>query len=112
MARTDITVTDGGYGMTLMTETAADQANGMSFSNDGRTILVVSNEDASAKTVTIAVNSDEFGRDVTESVTIPAGRISVSNFFPPSVYNQAANKVHLDFDADTSVKVAAFRMKG
>ncbi len=111
MARTDITVSTPTYGLALMTETAADASNEMSFSNDGKTILVVSNEHAStACNVTIAVNADEYGRDVTETLSIAAGRVGYSTFLPPQVYNQANNKVHVDFDVDTDVKVAAIRM--
>lgn len=111
MPRTAITVVDADYGLNLMAETAADQANGMSFVNDGRMVLVVSNEDASAKQVTLAVNPDAYGRDVTEQLSVPAGRVAMTSFLPPDVYNQAGSVVHVDFDADTDVKVGVFRLK-
>lgn len=112
MARTTATVQDMGLGaLQLLTEVAADQANGNDFVNDGNTILVVSNEDGStASTVTVGVNTDRYGRTKTLSLSCPAGRVLVAGPFAPEVFNTSAGKVNVDFSSGTNVKFAAMRL--
>lgn len=111
MARTVITVQDVPYqgSVNPVTFTAADQANGMEFANDGRTVLVVKNDDVAAKQVTIDSVPSSVGRtgDIVESVA--AGEISYHGPFIKAIWNQSGGVMHVDFDADTNLEVAALR---
>lgn len=119
MPRTAIPVTDmagtpGGDGAVLNNPsfTAADAANGMDFVNDGRVHLVVKNDDASQKQVTIVAVADQAGRATDEVVTIAAGQEAHFGRKHPRWWNQSDGKVQVDFDADTSVTVLAVRDRG
>lgn len=113
MVATNLTVQELPLGgLTLMTENAADASNGNSFLNDGNTIFVISNEDAStATTVGIEVNPDRYGRDKTLSLSVPAGRVAIAGPFDPAVFNQTGGKIALTFTSSTNVKVCPVRLK-
>jgi hypothetical protein len=84
MSQTALPVTplkDNNYAPVLAADlkvvlTVADNVNGNSFPLTGREILIISNPDVSAHTVTIASVADSLGRtgDIT-AYNIPAGEI-------------------------------------
>lgn len=98
-----------------ITFAAADQANGMTMENDGQSILLVKNDDASVKQVTIVSVKDELGRLGDIVKTVAATTIAV--FAPTRAvgFNQRSGddvgKTQVDFDADTSVTVAVLKIQ-
>lgn len=105
MARTALTVQTAALaGNQLVTENAADAANGNYFVNDGKTVLVVSNEHgATSTTVSATVNTDRFGRTKTFSLAVAAGRVGFFGPFPPEMFNQTGGVVNVDFTSGSSV---------
>lgn len=105
-------------GISNLTLTAADSVNGMMFVNDGRTILVVLNNDVSSKTVTIVSVPDENGRTGDIVLTVPAAvggfpGVAITDQLPTALFTQQATdpgNVYVTFSAATSVKVAAVRI--
>jgi hypothetical protein len=105
-------------GISNVTLTAADSANGMMFPNDGKTVLVVINNDVSSKTVTVVSVPDENGRTGDIVLTVPAAvggfpGIAITDQLPTALFSQQttdAGNVYVTFSAATSVKVAAVRI--
>lgn len=97
-----------------VTFNAVDAANGMMFPNDGRTILLVKNADAAAKTVTIRAVPDEAGRSVDLVVTVAAGKTALVPPLRPAWWNQRSGadmgQVYVDFSAATNTTVACNRL--
>lgn len=97
-----------------LTLTSADAANGHTMVNDGRTILLVQNYDASARTVTVKSVADPVtGRTGDIALSVPAASGGVAgtacfNFLPQHLFNQSGQSyVHVDINAATNVKLAA-----
>lgn len=93
--------------------TAVDQANGMFFINDGETVIMARNTDASPHAVTIDSVADQFGR-VGDIVMTPVAEsgvldgIAVSSRLPTHLFNQAGtNNCNVDFASATGMWVAA-----
>ena len=107
MPRTNIAVADSSQAGTTVTYAAADQANGMAFTNTGEEQLRVKNADAAGKTVTIA-SPGQCNQGFTHDLAggVEAGTEEVIGPFPPARFNQSDNKVNVDFSAATSVTVA------
>lgn len=105
-------------GIQNATLTAADSANGMMFPNDGRTVFVILNNDAAAKTVTIVSVPDENGRSGDIVLIVPAAAggfpgVAITDTLPPALFSQQnadAGNVYVNFSASTSVKIAAIRI--
>lgn len=123
MPRTTIPLTSVPGGASRYAEVdyeAADQSNGMAFKNDGRTLLLVKNGDASAKKVKVTSVADPTsGRtgdlgDLSSTVSVGAGKTEVFNFLDPNLFNQRtgdySGMILVDFDDDTSVEVAALKL--
>lgn len=115
MARTQIPVTTVARAAEgAVTFTAADAANGMFFNNDGRTVLLMKNADAASHTATIRSVPDENGRLGDIAVATAAGATNVSGVLPTALFNQTTagslGQVNVDFDAGTSVTVAAIQL--
>lgn len=123
MARTAIALTVVPGGLSRYAEgdfEAGDQSNGMAFKNDGRTILVVTNGDASAHKVKVTSVADpETGRtgdlgDLSAGITVGAGKTEFFNFLDPGRFNQRtgdyAGMVLVDMDDDTSMEFAAVQL--
>jgi hypothetical protein len=111
MARTAIAVQQvqknkGG----ALTFAAADQANGMSFPNDGNTLLRVKNTSGSPITVTVASVPCSHGRtsDIVQSVAATTGDAQIGPL-DPALFNQSGAVVNVDFSAATGVTVAAIK---
>jgi hypothetical protein len=105
-------------GIQNVTLTAADSANGMMFLNDGKTVLVVVNNDVAAKTVTIVSVPDENGRTGDIVLVVPAAAggfpgIAITDQLPTALFTQQstdAGNVYVSFSASTNLKVAAIRV--
>ena len=91
---------------------AADATNGNSFKNyNGKTFLIVDNQDAVSKTVTIdSLVKCDYGEDHDIQVSVPAGEQRWIGPFSPSRFNDSAGLVSFSVDDDTSVMVAAIRV--
>lgn len=112
MARTalvPVAAADEGVEITF---TAAN-VDGHSIPGGGNVRLLVTNGDASAKTVTIQTPATQGGLAVAEqAVTVPAGETWAIGPFDSRLYDRPsgaadAGKVYVDFSAVTSVTVAA-----
>lgn len=110
MARADISVQLIDRSGLEPSYTAAT-ADGEKFVNNGRVFIHVKNGDASQHTVTVQTPGTVDGLDVAErTVDIPAGEERIIGPFPPGHYNQADGKVYIDYDAVTSITLAAIRL--
>lgn len=113
MPRTAITVQSVSAFSALddITFTAGDAANDHEFINDGRSVVVQKNTDATAKTSTIIVPSSARVLD-NSTLTIPlvsAGggtELSISPILPQAIYNQSDGTVHIDLTDATGVSFA------
>lgn len=116
MPRTSIAVEEIPWqgGDNDLTFSAVDAANGMMFPNDGKTVLLVRNADAAAKTVTVRAVPDPFGRSVDLALVIAAGKTAMVGPLAPVAWNQTSGadlgRVYVDFSAATSTTVACARL--
>jgi hypothetical protein len=112
MARAVLTVVEAvNTGTTLSGVAGTDQ--GTSFANDGKTILVVTNADASDHTVTIQTPATVKSLAVGENtVTITANTSSLIGPFSTEAFNQSAGTVYVDFEAgeEAHLSCQAFRV--
>jgi hypothetical protein len=115
MPRTEITVQNVSKAGLAPTYAAADAANDMMFKNDGHTVLHVKNGGAGAISVTVVSIADPYGRLGDVVVSVPAAGERIIGVFKDFLFNQKpgstnAGKIHVDFDVDTSVTVAALKI--
>jgi len=115
MARTNIPVQVApqyGSAIASITWTSADSVNGMSFVNDGQTVLLVKNGDAASKTVTVSgvANSRTFNIAPSKAYSVNANNSAAAGLFQRDAFNQSTGVVHVDFSAATNVTVAAIRL--
>jgi hypothetical protein len=107
------------FGGTNYTSASA-AGGGDTFANDGKTFLLFTNGNASARTLTIAANDATkpgFGTIVTPdtTVTIPGsgtnGGLCVVGPFPTGRFNDpSTGRVSLSYDAVTGLTVAAIKL--
>lgn len=104
--------------LTPLVLTPADQGNGMSFVDNGRTMLLFVNNGASPVTWTIASVADEYGRtgDVTVSVPAAAGGIQGLASWGPcrkgTLFRQATGVINANPSTSTTNWVAALSLEG
>lgn len=90
-----------------LTFTSVNGADTFGFTNDGRTVVIMKNDSGAGKTCTILGVADPYDRTEDEVLNPAAGEISISNFLPPSIFNQPGTQdVEMTFDDGTSVSVA------
>lgn len=94
--------------------TAAD-SDGDAFVNNGKTLLYVKNGDGSSRDVTLNIQKTITigGIDITLSnptVTVPANDEKIIGPFSQDWFNDVDDKVNVDYDAVTSVTVAALKL--
>lgn len=93
------------------------------FANDGKTVLVFLNSNASARTLTLAGNAfskpgfgDISAADAGETVTLPGsgtnGGRCVVGPFPPDRFNNSSGQAGYTLDAATGLSVAVIRLRG
>lgn len=99
--------------------TSAAASVGDSFANDGRTFLLFTNSNASARTLTIAANATDkpgFGTITIPStvVTIPGsgtnGGLIMVGPFPTDRFNDSNGRVNYTIDVVTGLNVAAVKL--
>lgn len=108
MARTTITPQDTSHRDGLVVD-FSEQANadGNAVVNNGRRRLLIRNDDTAAHTVTQVTGGTVHGVDVADPpVSVPAGGVAVLGPWP-AFYNQPDGSTHVDYDAVTSLFVAA-----
>lgn len=113
MARTALTLQDMTPAGLEATYSAAN-ADGHSIKNAKENVFLhVKNGDGSDHTVTIQTPATAAGEPIDErQVVVTAGEERFIGLFDRSVFNQVADgSVYVDFDAVTSVTVAAIRME-
>lgn len=89
---------------------SADVA-GDSFLNDGQVVLHVKNGDTSSHTVTLNVQKAiEYGTLTDPTVTVAAGDDEFIGPFDREWFNDSDKLVQVDYDAVTSVTVAAIKV--
>lgn len=87
-------------------------ADGHSFVNDGRTVLLLQNTNGSARTVTVQTSVTVDGLAVADlAITVPAttGRL-LTAYFPKQFYDQSDGTVYVDYSATAGLKVAAVKI--
>lgn len=117
MARTNIPLQAlPAIGGAAITWTAADQANGMYFVNDGDSILMVRNTDASPHATTVSSVADVYGRTgdlVATPVAISGSNDGIAMFsrLPAHLFNQpGTNNCNVDFASATGMSVAVVQV--
>lgn len=84
----------------------AATGGGDQFTNTGKEVLLVTNADATSKTVTLATAATVDGLAVADrSVAVPSGKTYAIGPFPRYVYNDASAYVQVTYSAVTSVTV-------
>lgn len=113
--------------MATLTVYDAQEAGGITFTsaagggdvfpNDGKTVLVIFNDDSSASEVTITAQDTTafapgFGAVTKASVTqdVEATSVDVMGPFPTSAFNNASGQVAVTYEGVTSMTVAAVRV--
>ena len=87
-------------------------ADGHSFVNDGRTVLLIQNTNGATRTITVQTPGTVDGlavADLTITVAATTGRLMTATF-PKSVYNQNGGVVYLDYSATAGLLVAAVKI--
>lgn len=99
----------------LITTPATAALSSQTFTNDGKTHVVVHNGGGSAVVLTEVVQAKytaDKGAALTipnRTLSIPAGGYAYAGPFDPQTYNDANGEVTLQFDVTTSVTLQAFR---
>lgn len=118
---TTLTPTTSSFNGVQPTSAAAD-ATGNNFINDGRTFLIFTNSNASARTATITGNAtskpgfgDISAADMGETASLVGsgtnGGITVLGPFPQDRFNDTSGKVNITYDAVTGLNVASVGLK-
>lgn len=115
MARTALTsATSSSYadGVADVNFQAVDQPNGNSFTNDGKTVLLVNNGSGGNVNVTFAVSASKY--TVNDAITktpngpVAAGDVGFYGPFPTAIYG---NTVNVDYDTGTSITAAVVQLE-
>lgn len=96
---------------------SAAAGGGDQFKNDGRTFLLVLNEDASGITVTVTAQATAFSDALMGPATksdgggaVAAGKAALFGPFKQAAFNDSSGFVQVTYSAVTSVTVAAIKM--
>ena len=88
---------------------AADVSN--DFYNHGNQVIIVSNASAGVRNVSVVARADPYG--VTGSnlaIAIPAGKIGMTGFLNPAIYNSGA-KCTFTLDATATTKIGVLTIR-
>lgn len=111
MARTDLAVQQVSRTGLNPAYTAADGTNMNAFANDGRTLLHVKNGGGAPINATIDTPGMVDGLAVGNLIiSIPNAGERIIGPFPTNIYNEADEKVYVDWSGVTNVTVAVFRL--
>lgn len=95
-------------GLEAAAATAATAA-GDTFTNNGRTFIVVEDTGTTAPVVTVnSLNNCNQGVDHNLEITVQAGEIRYIGPFSPARFNNSAGKVTVTYDNDTDVTITVF----
>lgn len=112
MPRATLSVQDITTSGLVATYANGDAANGHQFANDGDVFLHVKNGGTAAITVTVPTPAKVSGLDVADvSVSVGAGGEAFIGPFDPTLFNQSGGVTYVNLSADTSVTLAALRLK-
>ena len=109
MPRTGLTLVTGaayGVGIADIADEAADQANGNSVANDGKTRLDIINASGGNVTCTITAVASvaTFNEAFTKTLTVATLKTGRMGPFPTKIFGPS---LLIDWDTDTSITVAA-----
>lgn len=114
MSRLPLTPAVCGYAGVVQTLTALTGSTGVSWSNTGREILVVS-VGSTATTITENIGAQVLGQGVTAFSETP-GTTATTTYGPfPAVFDQPAsgtNQIYLDFSSVVNVSVQLLQIPG
>lgn len=83
-------------------------AGGDTVAVNARGLLLVRNQDAAAKTVTVVVPGTKYGQALPDvPVAVDAGATAAIGPFPADLADPTTGRVHVTYSAVTSVTVAA-----
>lgn len=107
MPRTPLTLTSMNRAGIALVCQETDQTNGNAFQNDGTFLVIVSNETASAQTVTFRVSQKVDGDLAVADrvIQVPAGKSLLLGKFPTGTYNQPDGSVAVDCSAPMGLLV-------
>lgn len=112
MARTELSAqeTDSVAGLAVVFEDA--NVDGNSVRNNGHRIVIVQNADTASHTVTQVTGGQASGVDVADpQVVVAAGAVAVVGPWPRVFEQSGTHEVWLNYDAVTSVTVAAIEIE-
>lgn len=90
---------------------AAASAGGDEWPNTGREVLIVTNTDADPHDVSVAVQAEPDGKEVTERlVTVAAGTSKVLGPYPVNEYSDSDGLGQITYSAVTGMKVQAVKI--
>lgn len=100
---------------TDLTLTAA-AGGGDQFANQGQQILIISNGDASSKTVTVTAQNTSFesstyGNSVKQdqALAVAAGSVGIMGPFPVASFNDSSGNAQITYSAVTSLEIAVVK---
>lgn len=110
MATLSVQTIDPNGGLAQINFSAA-AAGGDEYANDGETVLLIKNDDASGHTATFADQKTYRGYTVEDpTVTVANGDIGAGPALDPSIFNDSNGRVQVTYDGVTSLSVAAVRI--
>ena len=112
MATLTVTTTDRD-GVNLDGIAVAAGASGDQFTNTGRELFYVNNASAGARTITFDIQQEVDGQSVTDrTANVPAGEHRIFGPFSTNAYNNSSTgRMSVSYDSETSVTVAAIKMR-
>ena len=113
MATLTVSTVDAGTGVNITDTLTAAASGGDVFANDGKTLFVVYNGDASPITVTFA-SAATAGRDslavADPAPTVEASKHEVFGPFEQGIFNNSSGQVSVTYSAVTSVTVVPIKL--
>jgi len=108
----NLTVTEcARTGLALALGGGAAAATGDQWLNTGREVLVISNTDSGSHDVSVDVQAEPDGKEVTErTVSVVNATTKVLGPFPTNVYNDEGGYAHITYSALTGMKVQVVRI--
>lgn len=92
---------------------SAAAGGGDQFTNTGKEVLVIKNNDATSKTITITAQTTtglaaDLGivEKANRTLAVPASGVGIIGPFPKAAFNDSSNFVQITYSAVTSVTVA------
>jgi hypothetical protein len=102
MARASLTAQETGSSGQAVTMTNTASADGISFANTGREMVLLENDTEGAVTVTVQTPAEIDGdlAIAERTLSVASGAIATIGPFSKQYYNQSDGAVYVDFDED------------